>query len=227
MSSNLIQLENFHLKLKSWENLSNINSIKGKCFYFYYCCDGYNDIGFGCGYRTTQTICSWIKNQNILTNQKFDTSLPINTEPSILEIQKILVDCGDKPSNFIGSKEWIGCFEASIIIDHLYNEPCKIVHCNAGNLEKQFPEIESHFKNFSSPVMMGGNLDNASKAIIGVSCDYNNSKYNFLIADPHCTNKIDELNFINQDWITWRSIDSFEERSFYNFCLPLRKALNY
>lgn len=225
MSSNLIQLEDLYLKLKHCEKLSNICSIKGKCFYYHYGCDGYNDIGFGCGYRTTQTICSWIKNQNILMNEKFGTSFPIITEPSILEIQQILVDCGDKPSNFIGSKEWIGCFESSIVIDHLYNVPCKIIHSDAGNLEKHIPEMVRHFENFSSPVMMGGNLDNASKGIIGVSYDYSQSKYSLLIADPHCSNKKDELNLLNEDWISWRSIDSFEQRSFYNFCLPQRKAL--
>ncbi|RNA41026.1 inactive Ufm1-specific protease 1 [Brachionus plicatilis] len=223
MSQNLIQLEDFYLKLKSSEKLSNICHAKGIYDYYHYCCDGYNDIGFGCGYRTTQTICSWIKNQNIASNEKFGTNEPIIAEPSILEIQKILVDCGDKPSNFIGSKEWIGCFESSIVLDCLYNVPCKIVHCDVGNLEKQIMEIEKHFEIFSSPSMMGGNLDSASKGVIGIARKQSN--YNLLIADPHCTNVQDELILINDDWISWRSIDSFERRSFYNFCLPQKKAM--
>ena len=40
--------------------------------------------------------------------------------PTIPEIQSCLVAVGDKPSSFVGSKEWIGCYEASIVLDQLY-----------------------------------------------------------------------------------------------------------
>ena len=45
--------------------------------------------------------------------------------PSLRKIQEILVEVGDKPQSFIGSKEWIGSFEACIILDHLYG----VRHC--------------------------------------------------------------------------------------------------
>ena len=35
--------------------------IRGSYEYWHYGCDGFDDRGFGCGYRTLQTICSWIK----------------------------------------------------------------------------------------------------------------------------------------------------------------------
>ena len=40
--------------------------------------------------------------------------------PSLRKIQEILVEVGDKPPYFIGSKEWIGSFEACIVLDHLF-----------------------------------------------------------------------------------------------------------
>ena len=36
------------------------------------------------------------------------------------EIQETLVEVGDKPETFVGSKEWIGTFEACIVLDHLF-----------------------------------------------------------------------------------------------------------
>ena len=90
------------------ESTSSV-SVNGKYNYFHYNCDQVNDAGWGCGYRTLQTMCSWIRFKLIEKNQKNNNSeSKIATVPTILEIQKILADCGDKPSNFVGSKSWIG-----------------------------------------------------------------------------------------------------------------------
>ncbi len=55
-------------------------------------------------------MCSWVVNLH-------KKSLAV---PTIDKIQSCLVEIGDKPSSFLKSREWIGSFEASIIIDHLY-----------------------------------------------------------------------------------------------------------
>ena len=34
--------------------------VKGSYEYWHYGCDGFDDRGFGCGYRTLQSICSWM-----------------------------------------------------------------------------------------------------------------------------------------------------------------------
>lgn len=36
------------------------------------------------------------------------------------EIQRMLVDMKDKPSSFVGSKEWIGAIEIQMCLDKLY-----------------------------------------------------------------------------------------------------------
>ena len=40
--------------------------------------------------------------------------------PSVRQIQDILVEIGDKPPSFASSNNWIGCFEACIVLDHVY-----------------------------------------------------------------------------------------------------------
>lgn len=41
--------------------------------------------------------------------------------PSVEDIQRALVEVGDKPAEFVGSREWIGCFEACLVLDHLFS----------------------------------------------------------------------------------------------------------
>lgn len=56
--------------------------------------------GWGCGYRTLQTLVSH------LGKCSGDSSVP-----TIREIQQILVDLGDKDKSFLKSRGWIGSFE--------------------------------------------------------------------------------------------------------------------
>jgi Ufm1-specific protease 1 len=101
----LDEIENY-LKLPNEISAEQVRlwTVKGSYKYYHYDCDKFNDIGWGCGYRTIQTICSWIRNRLL----GFDSSSAVPQVPSILDIQKILVECGDKPISFIGSKQWIG-----------------------------------------------------------------------------------------------------------------------
>ena len=74
--------------------------------------------GWGCGYRTLQTVCSWIRNQQ---NQQHGRSKDIHTVPTILEIQQALVTMGDKTDSFNGSREWIGSVEVAMVADHMFD----------------------------------------------------------------------------------------------------------
>ena len=58
-------------------------SVEGDYDYLHYLYDGTNDRGWGCGYRTLQTIISWI-----VKNVSSDTQKQI---PSLTTIQEILV----------------------------------------------------------------------------------------------------------------------------------------
>ncbi|KAI4497254.1 hypothetical protein M0802_007738 [Mischocyttarus mexicanus] len=97
-STNL--LKNIHEGLVTFDK-SESTVIRGIYEYWHYGCDGFNDRGWGCGYRTLQTICSWI-----IINTNLGKEVP-----SIPKIQQTLVTLEDKEKSFIGSRNWIGSFE--------------------------------------------------------------------------------------------------------------------
>ncbi|KAK4470019.1 hypothetical protein MN116_000049 [Schistosoma mekongi] len=87
----------------------SIVGFEGSCYYYHYGAQGVDDHGWGCGYRTLQTILSWYK----LTKSYL---LDI---PTLLEVQNILYEIGDKPQIFVGSHDWIGTYECGLVIQYL------------------------------------------------------------------------------------------------------------
>lgn len=186
--------------------------ISGECLYYHYGCDGKDDRGWGCGYRTIQTISSWLR---------LNQPLCVRHPPSVNEIQQTLVEIGDKPDSFLGSREWIGTFEASLVLDQLYDVPCRIVHVRyGGELDQAVEDLHNHFLTRGSPVMMGGERDNSSKGILGVSTSKHGSY--LLVMDPHYYGcPLDKNNLQRQGWVSWKPVRSLDQCSFYNICLPL------
>lgn len=106
--------------------------------------------------------------------------------PTLLEIQKILVDIGDKPQSFAGSREWIGALEVNdfhrkallqsvfsicqvfYIIDTLFDVSCKILHIPKGEMKRFISVLRLYFEQFGGLVMMGGDIDASSKGIAGI-----------------------------------------------------------
>ena len=192
--------------------------VSGSYVYYHYLCDGINDVGWGCGYRTLQTICSWIiLNEANLKNLQIKQ----NQVPSILDIQKALVNMNDKTNSFLNSKEWIGSFEICLCLDYFYDIPCKIHHIRAeDNFFESLNVLKEHFKVYASPVMMGGDSDAASKCILGI-CGDNEKNCKLLILDPHCsTHHPSVKTLLKENWVCWRGLDTFIKSSFYNLCLP-------
>ncbi|KAF6030873.1 UFSP1 [Bugula neritina] len=193
--------------------------------YYHYNCDGVDDRGWGCGYRTLQTVCSWISSKAV--------SQPV---PSLQQIQEILVTIGDKEKGFVGSKEWIGSVEVGLVIDKLYNIPCKILHVSNGyQLNSHIQEIRNHFLSNQSILMMGGESDTSSKGIVGLATSCLTSDLYLLVLDPHYyeLSTLDDneqtttKSSLQRDgWIQWRNINSFHLNTFYNICLPQTKILN-
>ena len=190
-------------------------TVVGQYAYYHYLCDGFNDIGWGCGYRTLQTLCSFV-----CSSCYNNPSVKKHNVPSILEIQNALVSMKDKPSRFSASREWIGSFEVCLCLDHFYDVPCKIHHVRTNeNVFEAYDVLWSHFEKFASPVMMGGDSDAASKCVLGV-CGKNTLDCHLLILDPHCSAKPSLKSIVEESWLSWRKVDSFVKSSFYNFCLP-------
>ena len=195
-----------------------VKRVQGDYEYWYYGCDGVDDRGWGCGYRTLQTLCSWV-----MLKQKASGKLSRNV-PSIKEIQESLVAMQDKSQQFIGSRQWIGSVEVALCVDYFYDVPCKIIHSGTGTeLQKHVNSLENHFETCGAPVMMGGDTDNASKGIFGV-CRTNKEAF-FLILDPHYFGAVPTRSVLeNKQFLLWRPVKSFMEDSFYNMCLPQYKV---
>ncbi|KAJ0006365.1 hypothetical protein NQD34_013638 [Periophthalmus magnuspinnatus] len=191
------------------------DTVKGDYKYFHYGCDGQDDRGWGCGYRTVQTLASWLFYNCDLTKGQGMVA------PSLPDIQRALVCMGDKPAHFFGSREWIGTFEASLVLDYFYNVPCKIVHVQGGgtDLVQVVGQLREHFERHGSPVMMGGGTDNSSKCVLGV-CSGGHGAY-LLIADPHYYGaELERTELQRQGWVDWTELSSLDRSSFYNLCMP-------
>ncbi|XP_069182025.1 ufm1-specific protease 1 isoform X2 [Procambarus clarkii] len=159
-------LPNIHRGLQLPPEVSEAYHVVGDYLYYHYGCDGFDDRGWGCGYRTLMTLCSWIRGQ-LRKSQATSISLP--PVPSHHRIQEILVEIGDKEKDFLNSKQWIGSVEVCHILDTVYDVPCKIIHINSGKeLYENINSLVDHFKIRGSPVMMGGSTDVSSKGIMGV-----------------------------------------------------------
>ncbi|KAM3869938.1 ufm1-specific protease 1-like [Diretmus argenteus] len=194
--------------------------IRGECLYFHYGCDGQDDRGWGCGYRTIQTMASWLCHN--WSPPKAQCRPPPRPPPSLPQIQQALVSMGDKPGSFSGSREWIGTFEASLVLDYFYDVPCKVVHVRGGGAELEqvaVEELHRHFQKHGCPVMMGGDRDNSSKGIVGV-CTGDEGSY-VLVLDPHyCGRPLDKAELQRRGWVAWKRVSCLDQSSFYNLCLP-------
>ena len=134
--------------------------LDGYDFYFYGC-DGFDDHGWGCAYRSIQTIASWWYSRS----------------PTIPEIQAIL------GTEFINSKSWVGCLECVTVFA---NDPlieCQILH--ARDMQDLAiilnATVWEHFLHTGSPVMIGAG--SYAYTIVGIS----RNGY-LLILDPHTSN---------------------------------------
>lgn len=120
--------------------------VAGRYTYYHYMQDGFDDNGWGCAYRSLQTLCSWFRWQGY-------SEQPV---PDHKQIQKYLVDIGDKPSTFIGSKQWIGSTEVSMCLDGFMGMVSRILRAESGgDLAQHGPTLVRHFETQGTPIMIG------------------------------------------------------------------------
>lgn len=194
-----------------------VSLVQGSYEYYHYLQDGFDDSGWGCAYRSLQTIVSWFRCQHY-------SSIEV---PSHREIQQALVEIGDKDPSFVSSREWIGAIELSFVLDKLLGVSCKVINVRSGaELPEKCRELALHFENQGTPIMIGGGV--LAYTLLGV--DYNESSGDcaFLILDPHYTGNDDLKKIVNGGWCGWKkAVDSrgknfFLHDKFYNLLLPQR-----
>ncbi|KAH8303623.1 hypothetical protein KR018_008785 [Drosophila ironensis] len=188
--------------------------VNGNYHYYHYLQQQVQDKGWGCAYRSLQTICSWFLLQGY-------TTAPI---PTHLQIQEYLHKINDKPANFVGSSQWIGSTEISMCLQGFLNVDSKILHVASGaELPTVASELAMHFQTQGTPVMIGGGV--LAHTIIGVDYCVQTGQVKFLILDPHYTGADDLATIQIKGWCGWKGMDFWAKGSYYNLCMPQRPIL--
>uniref|UniRef100_U5ENV8 Probable Ufm1-specific protease 2 n=1 Tax=Corethrella appendiculata TaxID=1370023 RepID=U5ENV8_9DIPT len=193
----------------NYKSIGRQSLVHGLYTYHHYMQDNFNDDGWGCAYRSLQTICSWFKLQGYTTR-----SIPTHKE-----IQEYLYKIGDKPKTFVNSRQWIGSTEVSMCLSGLLNIDSKILHVTSGSeLAYYGSELVHHFETQGTPIMIGGGV--LAHTIIGV--DFNNTTGDvaFLILDPHYTGEDDLKKIQAKGWCGWKGKNFWDKKSYYNLCMP-------
>lgn len=214
------------------------NIIGGTYTYHHYLQDRAQDSGWGCAYRSLQTIISWFKHQGYIYSADVEIGAPksvsedktsalrikLNQEsrvPTHEEIQAVLVDVGDKQASFIGTQKWIGSQEVCYVLSRLYNLDSKFISVSSGGeLVYKARDLGQHFAIQSTPVMIGGGV--LAHTIIGVDFNDKNGDISYLILDPHYTGPEDLGAITKKGWCGWKKNTFWDKSAFYNLCLPQR-----
>nr|XP_002129227.1 ufm1-specific protease 2 [Ciona intestinalis] len=213
--TNEVILKNTHEGLTP-PKLTNgkVYTVHGTYSYHHYMQDRIDDNGWGCAYRSLQTIVSWFKQQGY-------TDQPI---PSHREIQQTLVDVGDKTKDFVGTRKWIGSIEVNNVLNQLLGVTSKIMFVSQGaELVSRGRELAMHFQNQGTPIMIGGGV--LAHTILGVCFSETTGQTHFLILDPHYTGGEDIQVIQSKGWCGWKGPNFWNPTAYYNLCLPQRPAL--
>lgn len=219
------------------------NIVCGTYTYHHYLQDRIQDNGWGCAYRSLQTIISWFKHQGYIYSPDVPLRAPkladggssdnnkisalrdkLNKEcrvPTHEEIQTVLVDVGDKQPSFIGSQKWIGSQEVCYVLSHLYNLESKFISVSSGSeLVYKARDLGQHFATQWTPIMIGGGV--LAHTIIGTDFNEKNGDISYLILDPHYTGGEDLATITKKGWCGWKKNAFWDKSAFYNLCLPQR-----
>lgn len=204
-------LTNTHIGIKPSGAGGEVSIVLGTYGYHHYMQDRFDDNKWGCAYRSLQTLISWFRYQGY-------TDKPI---PTHKEIQKCLVNIGDKPSSFVGSTQWIGSTEVGFVLESMFNITSRFINVSSGaELVYKGRELAMHFKLQGSPIMIGGGV--LAHTIIGVDFNPETGDISYLILDPHYTGSEDLSTIQSKGWCGWKGPDFWKTDAYYNLCLPQR-----
>lgn len=204
------KLRNVHQGLSSKISGGQCALVSGDYIYYHYNQDGFSDSGWGCAYRSLQSIVSWFMLQGYI---EIERMIPHK------EIQQALVDCQDKPASFVGSSLWIGSQEVSYVLNQLYGIESRFICVSSGaELVSKARELIHHFQNQGTPIMIGGGQ--LAHTILGVHFDETNGDIKFLVLDPHYVGDDELGNIQKKGWCAWKPLSFWDKNAFYNLCLP-------
>jgi len=192
---------------------AEVSLVTGTYVYHHYMQDRIDDNHWGCAYRSLQTLASWFHQQGYTDREP----------PTHREIQQCLVDMGDKPASFVGSKQWIGSTEVNYCLSHLLGVESRILHVSSGaELGGKGRALQQHFRDQGTPVMIGGGV--LAHTILGVRWDEASGETHYLVLDPHYTGA-ERLDVIQgKGWCGWKDASFWDQTAYYNLCMPVRPS---
>uniref|UniRef100_A0A915ENR0 Ufm1-specific protease n=1 Tax=Ditylenchus dipsaci TaxID=166011 RepID=A0A915ENR0_9BILA len=203
-------LTNPHQSVKYPNRPQRIAIVSGKYQYHHYMQDNFDDSGWGCAYRSFQTVWSWFRLQHL-------TTLPI---PTHRQLQQCLVDLKDKPAKFVGSTQWIGSMELSFCLETMMGVSSRILSSKSGaELSEHARAIIFHFENYGAPIMIGGGQ--LAQTILGIDYNVRSGETRFLVLDPHYTGSEDIDAVVKKGWCGWKPASFWDKKAFYNLLLPI------
>ncbi|KAL3982169.1 Peptidase C78 family protein [Acanthocheilonema viteae] len=203
-------LQNPHLHIRSYKPKGKIYIINGFYNYHHYMQDGIDDSGWGCAYRSFQTLWSWFVLQGYIDKPT----------PTHCEIQQSLYDCGDKDATFVGSQQWIGSIELSYCLENMAGIESRVLTTNSGTeVTANMRQLALHFKTCGTPVMIGGGM--LAHTILGVDFNESTGESSFLVLDPHYSGDEDLHTIITKGWCGWKMPSFWKQEHFYNLLLPI------
>lgn len=222
-----------------------VATVTGPLHYHHYGGDGFDDAGWGCAFRAGQTLASWLAFQQRACGGGGGAG-PLPPAPTHREMQVSLVELGDKPPSFLGSKAWIGAAELGFVLDRLCGVACRLIPVRAGRevgAGRALPRaLGAHFASQGAPVMVGGGV--LAYTCLGVAYDDGEEEEGvgkqhsppwLLIADPHYRGPPGDLaRILAGGWVAWRRVTPgataaaggplFDPNAHYNFLCPQRPA---
>ena len=88
--------------------------------------------------------------------QLFSKGYTATAIPTHAQIQKCLVDIGDKEASFQGSKQWIGSTEVGFVLEKACEVTSRFLSVSSGDeMPTKGRELAHHFKTHGTPVMIG------------------------------------------------------------------------
>jgi hypothetical protein len=205
--------------------------VHGDYEYCHYLQDGVQDSGWGCAYRSLQTLVSWFRLNGFCAARGGGGN---GGSAPHSEAQRTLVQLGDKPSSFAGSNQWIGAVEVGYVLDEWLGVQSRVVTAtNGAEVPAKARELARHFREQGTPVMVGGGV--LAYTLLGVQYDEATGDAAFLILDPHYTGGDSEerdlrAKIVGGGWVAWKRFgdraaaggDLFAPGAFYNFLCPQR-----
>ncbi|MPC72360.1 Ufm1-specific protease 2 [Portunus trituberculatus] len=187
-----------------------VSVVQGGYAYYHYQQGKMDDKGWGCAYRSLQTIVSWYQLQGY-------TARPV---PSHRAIQQCLVDIGDKPVDMVGSRRWIGSTEVGFVLETLFGVHSRFLCVSSGaELAGRAADLAHHFDTQGTPIMVGGGV--LAHTLLGVAWDEATQHATaFLVLDPHYTGPDDTQTVTAKGGVAWKQPDFWKTDAFYNLCMP-------